>query len=94
MRYSQKTLDTVETAWKTNRKDLLINNQPKILTKNISPRLITTYGVQWNDVKSVLQKHWSVLTRSPLLNDIVGPSPQMVARRAEILKHTSSFGTY
>lgn len=38
--------------------------------------------------------HWGILTKSPALVDIVGPHPQLVARRARNLKGTLVHSEY
>lgn len=47
-------------------------------------RVITQFGARWNTVRDILQKHWEILTNTPDLANIVGPSPKMVARRANL----------
>lgn len=65
-----------------------------IIPQKIPLRLITTYGAQWNQVKNILQKHWGILSRSPILTDIVGPRPQLVARRVRNHKDTLVHAEY
>lgn len=48
-------------------------------------RIITPFGSQWNLVRSVLEKHWGILTNSLELTKIVSTSPMLVARRARSL---------
>lgn len=48
-------------------------------------RIITTFGPQWKEVRSILEKHWGVLTNSPGLHKIVGTSPLLVAHQARNL---------
>lgn len=57
----------------------------KTSSKESPLRIITTYRAQWEQVRNVLQKHWGILTKSSALTDIVGPRPQLVARRARNL---------
>lgn len=48
-------------------------------------REITQFGAQWDVVRGILDKHWGILTSTPGLAKIVGPCPNMVARRAKNL---------
>lgn len=44
--------------------------------------IITTFGSQWNKVRSILEKNWGILTNAPELTRIVSTSPKLVALRA------------
>lgn len=48
-------------------------------------RIITAFGFQWDNVRSIFEKHWGILTNAPELKKIVSPSPKHVARRARSL---------
>lgn len=48
-------------------------------------RIIMPFGTQWEEVQVIVTKHWHILTRSPQVASIVGPRPQMVAKRARNL---------
>lgn len=48
-------------------------------------RIITAFGSQWTTVRSILEKHWGILTNSPELERIVGTSLKQVARQAKNL---------
>lgn len=70
-----------------HRKELLIPKNDQDANKSLSDqvKIITTFGTQWEDVRTILTKHWHVLTRAPQMASIVGPKPFMVARRAKNL---------
>lgn len=61
-------------------KKRLVDKFPQDSTEPI--RIITSFGSQWDSVRSVLDKHWGILTNTPALASIVGDSPKLVARGA------------
>lgn len=48
--------------------------------------LLPPFGVQWQQVRSILSDHWHILTRSDTPKAIVGDRMSMVAKRARNLK--------
>lgn len=59
------------------RNEPVVNESPP---EKIDPvRIITAFGSQWNKVRSILEKHWGILTNSPELARIVSTSPKLVA---------------
>lgn len=86
--YSHKT---IWWAWKrasSSKQENLI--RPSVATPsspNLSPvRIITRYGSQWNEVRSILAKDWHILNRSNSLSQIAGSRPLLVSRRARNLR--------
>lgn len=70
------------------RSDLLVSSD-RIKTDTDGPvRFITSFGTQWQQVRSILSDHWHILTRSDNLREIVGDRPLMVAKRARNLNDT------
>lgn len=68
------------------RADLLAPRTGGIDTLSDPVRFITPYGIQWQQVGSILSDHWHILTRSDTLKAIVGDRPHMVAKRVRNLK--------
>lgn len=63
----------------------------EINTKNIIPksknekiRVDTTFGTRWNQLRTILTKHWHILLYHRL-KDILGPMPNLIAKRAPTL---------
>lgn len=77
-----------ERAFQTDRKDLLTKSRTgtqKIL-KQAPIRTITKYRAQWEQVKTILIHHWHILAEAPILGNIVGDRPLLMARRSPNLK--------
>lgn len=87
--YSHKQIRKAKrkAAIRTRESLLLIDQKSKTQkTKESEPiRLITTYGAQWDSVRKVLEKNWTILINNKSLANIVGDRPKMVARRSKNL---------
>lgn len=79
---------TKKKAMQADREDLLDKTEnKKVPTQQQSPvRIITKYGTQWDQVKSILGQHWHLLSGAPLLGQIVGDRPLLTAGRSHNLK--------
>lgn len=73
-------------AGRKTRADLLISQKRDTDKANEPIRFITPYGMQWQQIRSILSDHWHILTRSDRLKEIVGDRPLMVAKRARNLR--------
>lgn len=63
--WSRESLLSIETS---NESKGQVNPSPV--------RVITAFGAQWNTVRSILEKHWSILTNSPGLAAVVDQLPR------------------
>lgn len=73
-------------AGRKTRADLLVPLSKDRPVKNDPVRFITSFGTQWQQVRSILSEYWHILTRSDQLKEIVGERPLMVAKRARNIK--------
>ncbi|CAJ0947977.1 unnamed protein product [Ranitomeya imitator] len=78
-------------AIKTERESLIFPKHK--LQKDTKVRLITEYHSQWDAMRDILSKHWTILTSDPILKEYLPERPCITARRARNLKDhlTKSF---
>lgn len=73
-----------QRALGSNRQELL---KPRRMTRSQKICCITAYNNQWNDLRTILSKHWNALLTDNELNVVVGEKPSLTARRSENLRH-------
>uniref|UniRef100_A0A1B8XZB9 Helix-turn-helix domain-containing protein n=1 Tax=Xenopus tropicalis TaxID=8364 RepID=A0A1B8XZB9_XENTR len=71
---------------------IFANKAPNMETKQSDIRCVGTYNNQWQSIKSIMQRHWSVLKGDRDLGPILPHLPSLVARRStslgDILVHS------
>ncbi|XP_077136883.1 uncharacterized protein LOC143793776 [Ranitomeya variabilis] len=71
----------------TPRSDLLKPSMARSNMVTAGPiRFISTFNHEWEDMRQVLKKHWSLLGTEPSLGTTLGDFPLMTARRSKNLK--------
>lgn len=50
------------------------------------PRFITGFNNQWGELRTILKKHWGILTSDPKLATILPREPVLTIRRAPNLR--------
>lgn len=83
-------------ATRTDRLTLLAKKKkdPKLLDSQGPPRIITKFGAHWDQVRSILNQHWHILSESPILGKIVGTRLLLTARRSKNLKDSLIHSEY
>ncbi|XP_040206678.1 uncharacterized protein LOC120937480 [Rana temporaria] len=56
--------------------------------------LVTTYGTHWDYLRQILGKHWHLLMLDNKLKQILGPRPNMIAKRAPTIGDTLVHSEY
>uniref|UniRef100_A0A1B8Y0Y5 Helix-turn-helix domain-containing protein n=1 Tax=Xenopus tropicalis TaxID=8364 RepID=A0A1B8Y0Y5_XENTR len=72
-------------ALDSDRQTLLFANKDSNIESKPDIRCIGTYNNQWPSIKSILQRHWSVLKGDRDLGPILPHVPNLVARRSTSL---------
>lgn len=86
--YSHKCIERArKRAINTDRRDLLatVHHSKKDTLQQAPIRIIMRFGSQWDQVKSILSHHWHILSRVPILGEIVRDQPLMTACRSQNL---------
>lgn len=60
-------------------RNVVLFPKPKKTDSNVV-RFITTYSEQHEQIRSIIQKHWHILSTDPILAKYLGPRPEIIFR--------------
>lgn len=58
----------------------------KVRREDTTPRFITSFNNQWGELRTILKKHWGILTSDPKLETILPQELALTARRVPNLR--------
>ncbi|XP_053571736.1 uncharacterized protein LOC128661511 [Bombina bombina] len=84
--YTQQCLKKAFNKTKSKNRDDLLYEKSDDTSESSLVRFIGTYNQKWQDIRSILNKHWHILWIDKSIGKFVGESPLMTPKRAPNLK--------